>query len=129
MTPYFSLVLTERPLFSLFSLSPKDPYFRGRVRTSPSLPYVSTPPPRSILQYSYALTFVCIVLFIFTGHCPDKHQQKYWKIKTCVFNHISHIHQMCSSIFPLDHFCTKKCMVYCFMHLNAHYFLVTVPYD
>ena len=44
MTPYFSFVLTERPLFSLFSLSPKDPYFGGRVRTYPSLPYVSAPP-------------------------------------------------------------------------------------
>ena len=49
MTPYFSLVLTERPLFSSFSLSPKDPYFGGRVRTSPSLPYVSAPPPPRIL--------------------------------------------------------------------------------
>ena len=43
MTPYFSLVLTERPLFSVFSLSPKDPYFGGRGRTYPSLPYVSAP--------------------------------------------------------------------------------------
>ena len=45
ITPYFSSVLTERPLpfFSLFSLSLKDPYFGGRVRTSPSLPYVSAP--------------------------------------------------------------------------------------
>ena len=46
MTPYFSLVLTERsPFFSLFSLLPKDPYFGGRVRIYPSLPYVSAPPP------------------------------------------------------------------------------------
>ena len=44
MTPYFSFVFIERPLFSLFSLSPKDPYFGGRVRTYPSLPYVSAPP-------------------------------------------------------------------------------------
>ena len=49
MTPYCSFVLTERPpFFSLFSLSPKDPYFRGRVRTSPSLPYVSAPLPGQI---------------------------------------------------------------------------------
>ena len=40
MTPHFILVLTERPPF-FFSLSPKDPYFGGRVRTSPSLPYVT----------------------------------------------------------------------------------------
>ena len=44
-TPYFSFVLTERPHFSLFSLSPKDQYFWGRVRTSPSLPYMSAPLP------------------------------------------------------------------------------------
>ena len=36
MTPYFSLVLTERPPF-FFSLSPKDPYFGVVSRTSPSL--------------------------------------------------------------------------------------------
>ena len=57
MTPYFSFVLTERPLFSLFSLSPKDPYFGGRVRTYPSLPYVSAPPP--------FLTCPCLKIFIF----------------------------------------------------------------
>ena len=45
MTPYFSFVLIERPHFSLFSLSPKDPYFGGLVPTSPSLPYVSATPP------------------------------------------------------------------------------------
>ena len=50
--PFFFIVLTKwppillllslkDPLFSLFSLSPKDPYFGGRVRTYPSLP----PPP------------------------------------------------------------------------------------
>ena len=45
MTPYFSFVLTERPLFfSLFSLLPKDPYFEGLV----SLPYVSAPPKNSM---------------------------------------------------------------------------------
>ena len=43
--PIFILSSLKDPLFSLFSLSPKDPYFEGRVRTSPSLPYVSAPPP------------------------------------------------------------------------------------
>ena len=57
-TPYFSFVLTERPLFSLFSLSPKDPYFGGRVRTYPSLPYVSAPPPPF-------LTCPCLKIYIF----------------------------------------------------------------
>ena len=51
MTPYFSFVLTERPPFSLFSLSPKDSYFGGLVPTSPSLPYVSAfPPPRASIH-------------------------------------------------------------------------------
>ena len=49
MTPYFSFVLTERPLFSLFSPSPKDPYFEGLGRTSPSLPYLSAPPIASCI--------------------------------------------------------------------------------
>ena len=44
ITPYFSGPLTERPLFSLYSLSPKDPYFWSRCRTSPSLPYLSASP-------------------------------------------------------------------------------------
>ena len=44
MTPYFLLSSLKDPLFSLFSLSPKDPYFGGRVRTYPSLSYVSAPP-------------------------------------------------------------------------------------
>ena len=45
MTPYiFLLSSLKEPLFSLFSLSPKDPYFGSRVRTYPSLPYVSAPP-------------------------------------------------------------------------------------
>ena len=60
MTPYFSFVLTERPPFSLFSLSPKDPYFWGRVRTYPSLPYVSAPPPES-------QTVIIYVHFDFSG--------------------------------------------------------------
>ena len=42
MTPFLLSSLKD-PLFSLFSLSPKDPYFGGRVRTYPSLPYVSAP--------------------------------------------------------------------------------------
>ena len=42
--PIFLLSSLKDPLFSLLSLSPKDPYFWGRVRTSPSLPYVSGPP-------------------------------------------------------------------------------------
>ena len=42
--PIFLLSSLKDPLFSLFSLSPKDPYFGGRVRTSPSLPYVSALP-------------------------------------------------------------------------------------
>ena len=50
MTPYFSLFLTKRPLFSVFSLSPKDPYFGGRVRTYPSLLYVSAPGLRTCLH-------------------------------------------------------------------------------
>ena len=45
MTPYFSFVLTERPPFSLFSLSTKDPYFGGRVRTSRHF-HMRVPPPR-----------------------------------------------------------------------------------
>ena len=45
--PIFLLSSLKDPLFSLFSLSPKDPYFGGRVRTYPSLPYVSAPPPPS----------------------------------------------------------------------------------
>ena len=43
MTPYFSFVLTERPHIYSVTDSPKDPYFWGRVRTSPSLPYVIPP--------------------------------------------------------------------------------------
>ena len=42
--PIFLLSSLTDPIFSLFSLSPKDPYFWGRVRTSPSLPYVIAPP-------------------------------------------------------------------------------------
>ena len=49
--PLFFIVLTKwPPIFLLsslkdpiFILSPKDPYFWGRVRTSPSLPYVIPP--------------------------------------------------------------------------------------
>ena len=41
--PIFLLSSLKDPLSSLFSLSPKDPYFGGRVCTSPSLPYVSAP--------------------------------------------------------------------------------------
>ena len=43
MTPIFLLSSLKDPLYSLFSLSPKDPYFGGHVRTHPSLPYVSAP--------------------------------------------------------------------------------------
>ena len=41
----FLLSSMKDPLFSLLSLSPKDPYFGSRVHTYPSLPYVSAPPP------------------------------------------------------------------------------------
>ena len=55
MTPYFFLSSPKDHLFSLFSLSPKDPYFGGLVRTSPSLPYVMPPrrgqPPFRFVQF------------------------------------------------------------------------------
>ena len=57
MTPYFSFVLTKKIPSFLYLGSPKDPYFRGLVGTSLSLPYVSAPHPyphRSVKAYLQA---------------------------------------------------------------------------
>ena len=75
--PSIFLLSSPKDPFFLNSLSPKDPYFGGRVCTSPSLPYVSAPPPPDLPEWFHFDTedwargmqwYASMVRYIFSYH-------------------------------------------------------------